>query len=66
MPTTIPSITLDLVPLMPKVGTALPNGQTDVNWKGLGDDRLHPDASGYQIWADAMEPLLTKLLAAQK
>jgi lysophospholipase L1-like esterase len=48
---------LDLVPLMPPVGD---------NWKGLGPDHLHPDASGYQIWADAMEPLLNKLLAASK
>ena len=36
--------------------------QTDTNWKGLGTDHLHPDASGYQIWADAMEPILGKLL----
>jgi len=54
---------LDLVPLMPAVVTNLPGGRTDTNWKGLGKDRLHPDASGYQIWADAMEPLLKKLLA---
>jgi len=54
---------LDLVPLMPPVTTTAPDGQTDTNWKGLGRDRLHPDASGYQIWADAMEPLLTKLLS---
>ena len=54
---------LDLVPLMPEVTTASPDaGTTDTNWKGLGPDRLHPDTSGYQIWADAMEPLLTKLL----
>jgi lysophospholipase L1-like esterase len=54
---------LDLVPLMPKVTPPGLDGMTDANWKGLGPDRLHPDASGYQIWADAMEPLLTKLLA---
>jgi lysophospholipase L1-like esterase len=46
---------LDLVPLMPPV---------DDNWTGLGPDKLHPAAAGYQIWADAMEPLLTRLLAA--
>lgn len=40
---------LDLVPLMPPVGD---------NWKGLGPDHLHPDASGYKIWAEAMEPVL--------
>lgn len=54
---------LDLVPLMPEVTTTAPDGKTDTNWKGLSQDHLHPDASGYQIWADAMEPLLTKLLA---
>jgi lysophospholipase L1-like esterase len=54
---------LDLVPLMPPVTTTTPDGKTDTNWKGLSKDHLHPDASGYQIWADAMEPLLKKLLA---
>ena len=54
---------LDLVPLMPPVTTTAPDGKTDTNWKGLSRDHLHPDASGYQIWADAMEPLVTKLLA---
>ena len=54
---------LDLVPVMPPVTTTLPDGKTDTNWKGLGKDHLHPDASGYVIWSDAMEPLLSKLLA---
>jgi lysophospholipase L1-like esterase len=54
---------LDLVPLMPPVTATTPDGKTDTNWKGLSKDHLHPDASGYQIWADAMEPLLSKLLA---
>jgi lysophospholipase L1-like esterase len=54
---------LDLVPLMPPVTTTTATGETDTNWKGLSKDHLHPDASGYQIWADAMEPLLSKLLA---
>jgi N-acetylglucosamine-6-sulfatase len=54
---------LDLVPLMPAVTTTAPDGTTDTNWKGLSSDHLHPNASGYQIWADAMEPLLTKALA---
>ena len=53
---------LDLVSLMPEVTTNAPDGTLDTNWKGLGPDHLHPDASGYQIWADAMEPLLAKLL----
>jgi lysophospholipase L1-like esterase len=54
---------LDLVPLMPPVTTTAPDGTIDTNWKGLGKDHLHPVAAGYQIWADAMEPLLSKLLA---
>jgi lysophospholipase L1-like esterase len=54
---------LDLVPLMPPVTTTNSDGQTTTNWKGLSGDRLHPDASGYQIWADAMEPVLAKALA---
>lgn len=44
---------LDLVPLMTFDGD---------NWKGLGPDHLHPDAGGYQLWTDAMLPLLNKLL----
>lgn len=44
---------LDLVPLMTPIGD---------NWKGLGPDHLHPDAAGYQLWTDAMLPLLNKLL----
>ena len=53
---------LDLVSLMPEVTTNAPDGTLDTNWKGLGPDHLHPDASGYQIWADAMEPLLANML----
>lgn len=52
---------LDLVPLMPPFATVR-DGKPATNWKGLGDDALHPDAGGYQMWADAMEPLLGKLL----
>lgn len=44
---------LDLDPVMTPVGD---------NWKGLGTDHLHPDAAGYQLWADALLPLLNKLL----
>jgi lysophospholipase L1-like esterase len=54
---------LDLAPLMPPITTTAPDGTTDTNWKGLSGDHLHPAASGYQIWADALEPLLTKALA---
>ena len=46
---------LDLVPLMPPVGD---------NWKGLGPDRLHPNAEGYQIWTDALLPLVNRFLPA--
>jgi lysophospholipase L1-like esterase len=48
---------LDLVPLMPPVGD---------NWKGIGPDHLHPDVTGFQIWHDAMEPLLSRLLTGSK
>jgi lysophospholipase L1-like esterase len=46
---------LDLVPLMPPVGDS---------WLGLSPDKLHPTEAGYQIWADAMEPLLARLLGS--
>lgn len=46
---------LDLAAKMP------PNGNS---WVGLGPDRLHPDESGYEIWAQTMEPLLHNLLEA--
>ncbi len=29
---------------------------------GMTVDKLHPTAKGYQLWADALEPILTKLL----
>jgi len=35
------------------------------SWKGLGPDRLHLSPEGYELWASAMEPLLTKLLAGK-
>jgi lysophospholipase L1-like esterase len=46
---------LDLVPLFPPVGDS---------WAALSPDKLHPTEAGYQVWADAMEPLLTRLLPA--
>jgi lysophospholipase L1-like esterase len=55
---------LDLVPLMPPA-TDTPGGKTEPNWKGLGDDGLHFDASGYAMWANAMQPLTTKLLGGK-
>jgi lysophospholipase L1-like esterase len=45
---------LDLAPVMTPTG--------DGNFKGLGKDKLHPDAAGYQLWTDAMLPLLNTLL----
>jgi lysophospholipase L1-like esterase len=56
---------LDLVPLMPPVTITNPDGSVDSSWKGLGKDHLHLNAEGYKIWSDAMEPLLTKLLAGK-
>jgi lysophospholipase L1-like esterase len=44
---------LDLVPVMTPIGD---------NWKGLSEDHLHPDAAGYQLWADALLPLVNKLM----
>lgn len=46
---------LDLVPVIHPPG--------DDAWKGFLPDHLHPNATGYQIWADTMEPLLSKLLS---
>jgi len=46
---------LDLVPLMPPVGD---------NWKGIGPDHLHPDATGYQIWTEALLPLVNRWVPA--
>jgi lysophospholipase L1-like esterase len=46
---------LDFDPIMTPVGD---------NWKGLGADKLHPDADGYQLWADALLPIVNKLIPA--
>ena len=43
----------NLIPVMTPVGDS---------WKGLGPDRLHPDAAGYQLWCDALAPLVDQLL----
>jgi lysophospholipase L1-like esterase len=51
---------LNLVPQMP--ATVATDGSYSTTYKGLSSDRVHLDATGYQIWADAMEPLLRKLL----
>ncbi|MEZ0298483.1 MAG: GDSL-type esterase/lipase family protein, partial [Candidatus Methylacidiphilales bacterium] len=34
--------------------------------KEVMPDGLHPAGPGYQIWADAMQPLLLEMLGAQK
>ena len=47
---------LDLVPLF------VPRGD---NWVGMGADHLHPNETGYRIWAEAMAPLLDQLLPQQ-
>ncbi len=54
---------LDLVSAMVPITTTAADGKVDTNWKGLGSDHLHPDASGYELWSEAMEPLLVRLLA---
>jgi lysophospholipase L1-like esterase len=54
---------LDLVPVMTPLTKTYADGTTADTWKGLGKDRLHPDFGGYQLWADAMAPLLNKLMA---
>ncbi len=55
---------LNLVPLMASTSSLDASGKISTTWKGIGPDHLHPDASGYQIWADAMEPLLQKAMGA--
>jgi lysophospholipase L1-like esterase len=30
--------------------------------EGMTEDRLHPSLKGYQVWADALKPLLTEML----
>jgi lysophospholipase L1-like esterase len=56
---------LDLVPVMTPMKKTYADGTSADTWKGLSKDRLHPDFGGYQLWADAMAPLLTKLMAGQ-
>lgn len=35
------------------------------NWKGIGPDHTHPNTEGYQMWADAILPLLDRLAPAR-
>ena len=32
---------------------------------GMSPDRLHLSAQGYQVWADALKPILTEILGPQ-
>jgi len=36
-----------------------------VLFDGMTIDKLHPTVKGYQVWADGLRPLLTKLLGAR-
>jgi len=56
---------LDLVPMMPPIKITTPDGSEDINFTGLGADKIHPDGTGYKIWADSMEPILQKLLSGK-
>jgi len=47
---------LDLAAKMPRV---------QHGWKGVGGDGLHLSTQGYEMWAEEMEPLMTKFLAAK-
>jgi hypothetical protein len=33
-----------------------------VLFDGMTGDKLHPSIKGYQVWADALKPILTELL----
>jgi lysophospholipase L1-like esterase len=43
------------------IGDKFLEGNSDVP-KDVMDDGLHPSTRGYQIWADAMAPLLTDMM----
>jgi lysophospholipase L1-like esterase len=36
--------------------------KNDVLFEGMMGDKLHPTIKGYQVWADALKPILTELL----
>lgn len=44
---------LDLAAQLPPVGD---------NWKGMSKDKLHLSVEGYEIWASALEPLLSTIM----
>ena len=45
-------ILLDIAALMTKEGD---------NWKGLSADKLHLSKEGYELWANALDPILAQL-----
>lgn len=44
---------LDLAAQLPPLGD---------NWKGMSKDKLHLSTEGYEIWANALEPLLSTMM----
>ena len=56
---------LDLASLMPPITVTGADGKIETDYKGIGPDHLNPDAKGYEIWANAMEPLIKKLLGGK-
>ena len=36
--------------------------KNNVLFEGMMGDRLHPTIKGYQVWADALKPILLELL----
>ena len=53
---------INLVPRMPLTAITNADGTTGMGYMGIGADGVMPNATGYQIWADAMEPVMTKLV----
>lgn len=47
------------------IGDKFLNSDSSVN-KDLLHDHLHPNAKGYKVWAEAMEPTLEKLMKSQQ
>ena len=45
---------LDLAAQLPPLGD---------NWKGMSKDKLHLSTEGYEIWANALEPLLSTMMS---
>jgi beta-glucosidase len=54
---------LDLASLMTPAASDGANPSSGASFKGLSRDGVSLSPAGYQMWADAMEPTLTKLLA---